>query len=100
MAALRRAMALTSRGVLALIAAASLLVAVLAARADRPVVASWLMAAGFAVVTLWTAMGVAWAHQYPRRADLAWRSWAMLGTVALVLAARYGYRASRGEGPT
>lgn len=93
-------MALTSRGALAMIAAALLVAAIYASRAERPVVASWLMAAGFAVATLWTAMGVAWAYQYPQRADLAWRSWAMLGAIALVLATRYGYRASRGEGPS
>lgn len=85
---------------LALIATALLVGAIYASRVDRPVVSSWLMAAGFAVTTLWTAMGVVWAYQYPGRADLAWRSWAMLGAIALVLATHYGYRASRGEGPS
>lgn len=93
-------MALTSRGALALLGAALLVAAIHAARTDRPVVSSWLMAAGFAVAALWTAMGVAWAYQYPRGADLPWRSWAMLAAIATVLATHYGYRASRGEGPT
>lgn len=92
-------MVLSSRGALAMLGAALLVAAIYAARTDRPVVSSWLMAAGFAVVALWTAMGVAWAYQFPGRSDLPWRSWAMFATVAIVLLTRYGYRASRGEGP-
>lgn len=91
-------MEFTSRGALAVIGAALMLAAVYAFRTDRPVLSSWLMAAGFAVATLWTVMGVAWAYQFPERSAMPWRSWAMLAPVALVFAAYYGYQASQGEG--
>lgn len=89
---------LTSRGVLALIGAALMLAAIYAFRSDRPVLSSWLMAAGFAIATLWTAVGVVFAYLYPHQNDLPWRSWAMLVPVALVFATYYGYKASQGEG--
>lgn len=92
-------MEFTSRGALALTGAALMGAAIYASRTDRPVLSSWLMATGFAVATLWTVLGVAWAYQYPARSGLPWRSWAMLAPVALVFATYYGYRASRGEGP-
>jgi hypothetical protein len=91
-------MPITTRGVLALISALLMLGAIYAFRTDRDVTSSWLMAAGFAVATLWTVLGVAWAYQFPEQSSLPWRSWAMLAPMALVFATYYGYQASQGEG--
>lgn len=89
---------LTTRGVLALLALGLMTAAVVATRRGREAGASWLMAAGFAVATLWTLLGVAWAYENPARSAVPWRSWAMIAPVAAVLALFYLQKAREREG--
>lgn len=87
---------LQTRGVLAIIAGLLMTAALVAARMDRRIEATWVMAAGFTVASLWSIMSIFWAQNHP--SPLTPKLWISVASMAVAAAVYYGYLGMAGDG--
>ena len=89
-------MALTTRGVLAIIAGLLMVGALFVARSDRRLLATWVMMVGFIIATLYSIMSIFWAQSNP--SPLTPEVWMTMASMAAAMAIYFGYMGILGEG--
>jgi peptidoglycan/LPS O-acetylase OafA/YrhL len=89
-------MALTTRGVLAIIAGLLMVGALLVARSDRRLLATWVMMVGFVTATLYSVMSIFWAQSNP--SPLTPEVWMTMASMAAAMVIYFGYMGLLGEG--
>lgn len=89
-------MALDTRGVLAIIAGLLMTAALVAARTEERLLGTWMMALGFTVATLWSALSVFWAQSNP--SVLSPELWITMASMAAAATVYFGYLGLHGEG--
>lgn len=87
---------LGTRGVLAVFSGLLMMSALIAARAERRLVGTWLLMLGFAVGTLWAILSVVWAQSHP--SALSVEHWLSMASMAAAATVYFGYLGLYGEG--
>lgn len=89
-------MALDTREVLAMITGFLMIVALVAARAEKRLAGTWIMTLGFAIATLWSVMSIYWAQSHP--SALTPKLWITMASMSGAATVYFGYLGMHGEG--
>jgi peptidoglycan/LPS O-acetylase OafA/YrhL len=88
----------TTRGVLALLVIGLMVAALVAGRREEEAIATWLMAAGFAVASAWAGLGVVFTRQRGAEGLLGPQIYLSLLAMAVAFAVYFGLRAKEDDG--
>lgn len=88
----------TTRGVLALLVIGLMIAALVAGRRGEETVATWLMAAGFAVASAWAGLGVVLTRQQGAEGVLSPQIYLSLLAMAVAFTVYFGLRAKDDAG--
>lgn len=86
-------MAITTLGVLALMAAFCMIGGLIALRSQRDSAGVWLLAIGFAIATIWSGMGAFWAQSHDSM--MSPKMYFIMATMAVTAAIYFADRATR-----
>lgn len=89
---------LTTRGVLALLVIGLMIAALVAGRRGEDALATWLMAAGFAVASAWAGMGVVLTRRQGAEGVLSAQIYLSLLAMAVAFTVYFGLRAKEDAG--
>lgn len=89
-------MPLGTRGVLAIVAATLMMLAMVVARFERRLLGTWILMIAFAVATLWSVMSILWAQSNP--SPLAPELWLAVASMAAAATVYFGYLGLYGDG--
>lgn len=89
-------MALDTRAVLAIMSGLLMSIALVATRAEKRLLGTWLMMLGFVVATLWSGMSVFWAQSNP--SPLTPEVWLSMASMAAAATVYFGYLGLYGDG--
>jgi hypothetical protein len=89
-------MALGTRGVFAIIAGLLMIASLIAARAERRLLGTWIMMLGFGVASLYSIMSIYWAQSH--ESPLTPKLWITMASMAAAATIYFGYMGLWGEG--
>ncbi|WP_458206349.1 hypothetical protein [Haladaptatus sp. NG-SE-30] len=79
-----------TRGVLAVMAGGTMIIAIAAMRSGRKQMGLWLLTTAFFIASIWSGLSVVWAREYPNQSAIPAESHLVLGTTAVAGAIYYG----------
>ncbi|WP_435153290.1 hypothetical protein [Haladaptatus sp. DFWS20] len=77
-----------TRGVLAILAGITMIVALVALRSGRKPLGLWLLTAGFSIATLWSGLSIVWTRE--NAGAVSSETHLLLGSTAIAAAVYYG----------